>query len=76
MSDPKTSKEIKAELDEVHGTYAPSFKTAYNYWVNEFKRSRTSTRDEPPWGRLVEAATPEIIEKVHDVILNDRRVEA
>ena len=40
-----TSKEIKAELDEVHGTSALVFATVYN-WVNEFKRDRTSTKDE------------------------------
>ena len=42
----------------------------YN-WVNEFERSRTSTRDEPHSGHPVEAAMPEIIEKVHDMILKD-----
>ena len=39
-----TLKEIKAELDEVHGTSAPVFATVYN-WVNEFKRGRTSQYD-------------------------------
>ena len=37
--------------------------------MNEFKRGRTSTRDEPSSGRPVVAVTPEIIEK--DLILND-----
>ena len=40
-----TSKEIKAELDQVHGTSAPVFAAVYN-WINEFKRGRTSTKDE------------------------------
>ena len=69
-----TSKEIKAELDEVHDTSAPSFKTVYN-WVDEFKRNRISTRDEPRSGHSVGAAIPGIIEKLHNIILNDRRVE-
>ena len=56
-----TPKEMKTELDEVHGTSAPLFKIVCN-WMNEFKRSRTSTRDESRSGRPVEAATPEIIE--------------
>ena len=68
-----TPKKIKAELDEVHGTSPPSFKPVLN-WVNKFKRVRTSTRDEPRSGRRVEAATPEIIEKVHNRIFNNRRV--
>ena len=68
-------KEIKVELDKVHGRFAPSFKTEYN-GVNEFKRDRTSNRVEPHSERPVEAATPEIIEKVYDMILNVRRVKA
>ena len=40
-----TPKEIKAELDEVHGTFAAVSATAYN-WANEFKRGRTSTKNE------------------------------
>jgi len=59
------SKEIKAELDNVHSTSAPAFATVYN-WVNKFKRGHTSTCDAPRSGRLIEVATPEIIDKVHD----------
>ena len=40
-----SSKEIKAELDEVHGTSASLFATVYN-WVNELKHRHTSTKDE------------------------------
>ena len=69
-----TLKEIKAELDNVHSTSAPQFVTVYN-WVNEFKRSRTSTCDAPYLGRPIEAATSEIIDKVHDIVLTDRRVK-
>ena len=38
-----TPKQIKAELDDVHGTSAPVFATVYN-WVNEFKLGSTSIR--------------------------------
>ncbi|KAG5316919.1 SETMR methyltransferase, partial [Pseudoatta argentina] len=67
-----TPKKIKAELDNVHSTL---FVTVYN-WVNEFKRGRTSTCDALRSGRPIEAATPEIIDKVHDIVLIDRRVSA
>ncbi|KAG5320364.1 GVQW3 protein, partial [Acromyrmex heyeri] len=67
-------KEIKAELDNVHSTFAP-FATVYN-WVNEFKRGRTFTCDAPRSGRPIKAATSEIIDKVHDIVLTDRRKEA
>ena len=69
-----TSKEIKAELDEIHGTSAPVFATVYN-WVNEFKRGRTSTKDEHHSRRLEEVTTPEMIDKIHDMVLKDRRIK-
>lgn len=39
-------KEIKYELNKVHGTSAPSFATVNNR-VSEFKRERVSMQDEP-----------------------------
>ena len=69
-----TPKEIKAELDNVHSTSAPAFATVYN-WVNEFKRGRTSTYDAPRSGSPIEIASPEIIDKIHDIVLTDRRVK-
>ena len=52
-------------------TSAPAFATVYN-WVNEFKRGHTSTCDAPRSGCPIEAATPEIIDKVHDIVLTER----
>ena len=61
-------------MDEVYGTYTPVFATVYN-WVNEFKRGRTSTKDEHRSGRPVEVTTPEMIDKIHDMALSDRRIK-
>ncbi|XP_067131309.1 histone-lysine N-methyltransferase SETMAR-like [Centruroides vittatus] len=69
-----TPKEIKAELDEVHVISAPVFATVYN-WVNEFKRGRTSTKDEHRSGRPVEVTTSEMIDKIHHMILSDQRIK-
>ncbi|KAG5348048.1 SETMR methyltransferase, partial [Acromyrmex charruanus] len=43
--------------------------------LNEFKRSHTFTCDAPRSGCPIEAATPQIIDKVHDIVLTDRRVK-
>jgi len=54
-----------------------AFATVYNwtvYILNEFKRGRTSTCNAPRSGRPTEVM-PEIIDKVHDIILTDRRVK-
>jgi len=67
-----TPKEIKAELNNVHSISASAFAIEYN-WVNEFKYG-TSTYDAPHSG-LIEAVTPEIIDKVYDIVLTDRRVK-
>ena len=39
---------------------APTLKTVY-FWINEFKHSRTSKKDEAYPGRPVEATAPEMI---------------
>ena len=69
-----TPKEIKAELDEVHGTSAPVFATVYN-WINEFKRGLTSTKVEHRSKLPVEVTTPEMIDKIQDMVLSDRRIK-
>ena len=51
-----TPKEIKSELDEVHGTSAPVFATVYN-GVNEFKCGHTSTKDQSIKVREIVEAT-------------------
>ena len=48
----------------------------YTYnWMNEFKCDRTSTCNAPRTGRPIEAATLEIFDKIHDIVLTDRRVK-
>jgi len=69
-----TPTNIKAELDSTLGESAPSF-TTIKYWVAEFKRGRTSCQDEHRSGRPIEVITPEIVKKIHKMVLDDRRLK-
>jgi len=71
----KAPKEIHAILTETLGQHAPSYTTVKN-WVAQFKRGDFSTCDVPRPGRPKPATTPEIIDKIHELILEDRRISA
>ena len=40
-----------------------------------FPCGRTFTKDEHRSGRSVEVTTPEMIDKIHDMVLSDRRIK-
>jgi histone-lysine N-methyltransferase SETMAR len=44
-------------------------------WAAEFKRGRTSLENDPREGRPKIATTPEIIEQVHDMLLDNQRMK-
>jgi len=69
----KAPKEIHAILTETLGEHAPSYATVKN-WVAQFKRSDFSTCDAPRPGRPKTATTPEIIDQIHELILEDHRI--
>ena len=52
---------------------APSYATVKS-WVAEFKRDKESLEDDPRTGRPVTVTTPEIVTKIHDMVMSDRRV--
>lgn len=66
-------KQIHERLLKVLKDSSPSLATVYN-WVAEFKRGRTSLEDDPRQGRPKSASTPEIIAKIQDMVLEDRRL--
>jgi len=68
-------KKIHAILTEVLGEYAPSYASVKN-WVAQFKRGDFSTCDAPHPGRPKTVTTPEIIDQIHELILEDRRISA
>jgi len=69
-----TPNEIHSKFIKVYGDSSPSFLTIKEL-AAEFKRGRASLEDDPRGGRPKSATTPEIIEQVHDMVLDDRRMK-
>ena len=70
----KVPKEIHATLKEPLGEHAPSYATVKN-WVAQFKRD-VFTSDVPHPGRPKTVTTLEIIDQIHELILEDHRISA
>ena len=65
--------EIHTEMVNVLGESAPS-KTMVCKWASLFKSGRTSLEDDPREVRPKTASTSEIVTKIQDMILEDRRL--
>ena len=63
----------KADMVATLGKDVPSYATV-KMWMAELKRGRASLEDEPHSRRPITVATPNIVTKVHDMGLRDRRV--
>ena len=68
----KAPKEIHAILIRTLREHASAYATVKN-WVAQFKRGDFSTCDEPRPGISKTVTTPEIIDQIHKLILEDRR---
>jgi hypothetical protein len=66
-----TPKEIHSKFKKVHGDSSPLFSTIKKQ-AAKFKRGHTSLEDDPREGCPKSATTPEIIEQVHDKVVDDR----
>jgi len=69
-----TPNEIHSKFIKVYGDSSPSFSTIKKCAV-EFKRGRTNLGDDPREGRPKSATAPEIIEQVHNMVLDDQRMK-
>ena len=65
---------IHSTFIKVYGDSYPSFSTIQK-WAAEFKYGCTSLENDPREGRPRSATPPEIIEQVHDMGLDDRRMK-
>ena len=66
--------QTKQWLDNCYGESSSSRKIV-EVWIGEFKRGRTSTNDAERLGSPKDVTSPEIVEKVHDIILDDPKVK-
>jgi hypothetical protein len=66
--------EIHSNFINIYGDSSPSFSTIKK-WAADFKRGRTNLEDDPREGRPKSSTTPEIIEQVHDMVLDDRLIK-
>jgi len=66
----KAPKEIHATVIQTLGEHAPSYATIKN-WVTQSKCGDFSTCDTPRPGRPKKVTTPEIIDQIHELILED-----
>ena len=71
----KVPKEIHAILIETLEEHAPLYATIKN-WVAQFKHGDFSTCDAPRPGRPKTVTMPEIIDQIHELILEDRLILA
>lgn len=70
----KNTVEAKAWLDKHYFECAPG-RSTISVWYGEFKRGRTSTDDAERCGRPKDAVTPDNIEKINKIVLNDNKVK-
>ena len=68
-------KNIHAILTEILGEHAPSYVTVKN-WVVQFKSSDFSTCDALRPRRPKTVTTLQIIDQIHELIMEDRRISA
>ena len=71
----KAPKEIHAILTETLGEHASSYATVKN-WLAQFKRGDFFTCNASRPGRPKTVTTREIIDEIHELILEDRRISA
>ena len=64
---------IHKRLSNVCGKSSPSYSTVAS-WVSEFKRGRKDLNDEPRAGRPVSQSTAENVDKVHQLVLENRKI--
>lgn len=66
--------EIKLRLDELYRDLSPTRNTLY-YWIRQIKMGRLDFHNEVYAGREISVSTPEMVKKVQQIVLGDRRLK-
>ena len=66
--------ETKVKLDKYYSSSDSSYEMIQK-WFTEFRCGRTSTETIQSPGRPKEITTPEMTNKIHDIVLNDPKVK-
>ena len=69
----KTATETRKILVQVYGKNSVSRKCVYE-WFKRFREGKETNEDEPRSGRPSTSRTPEMIEKVRQMLAQDRRL--
>ncbi|KAL0901883.1 hypothetical protein ABMA27_007038 [Loxostege sticticalis] len=69
----KTIKQTEEKLKKYYGDAAPSHGMVHK-WLTEFRLGRMTNDAERP-GRPIEVTTEAMVNKIHDIVLEDRRVK-
>lgn len=74
LLDGKKAADIKAYLDKRYNGLSPSLSTVY-HWIRQIKMGRTDLHNQEPGGHEISVRTPEMIQKVKEIVLKDRRLK-
>ena len=69
----KSIKETEKKLAKYYKKSAPSHGMVHK-WFNEFRCGHISISDAERPGRSKEVTSQEMVDKIHDIVLNDRRL--
>lgn len=70
----KTISETKSKLEKYYQNSSPSVGMIHK-WFTEFRCGRTSTSDADRPGRPNEITTSDMVEKIHDIVLDDPKLK-
>lgn len=66
--------DIKSRLEKLYPDLSPCQNTLY-YWIRQIKMGRVDLHDEVRLGPEITVRTPEMVKKVREIVMGDRRLK-